>query len=379
MTVLDEGIVRLDASRREWERLPKTHDACEQIIEAIEAEDREDYLAETSELHMQDDGILCVGGFEFMLEEQGLRTLLPKLIVEDEKFRHKRNMFPSALDFLLNCPPDERAWIFNKRVAECQEREFMFRTRTLPGDNGPLRRSVFATTGPKYGVFDADKVAQAIALAVPKELGHRADMTYDCENTSFRCLSTTHAPSDITDFGAGDAFMAGWCFGSNDSAAGALFWHDSIFRNLCLNFIVLSHDKGVKARLVHRMSIQEAAGTLAEAISGSHETQKWFAGMWGTLSETPIHHVKLWGKTYGTIEDALRDAVECKRFGTISSKKLLAGFDAALDFEPSETAEGFINAITRAAHTGGFKPAHTEALEKKAGLWLPMMAEGVIA
>lgn len=386
--VVDLGYENLQAARVVWDEKPDAFVAATQLVEQIKREGREDHVIHLDTMRMNEAGLLQTNQGEFALEEHALKQLLTA-----SQFGTKGNMehadgplFPRGFHTMRALDPDVRAYVFNEHMKRHSivGKGVKLRTRS----NGSVR-SVFGVVSPTYTDYDADKVAQIIADSVA-DMPYKADLQYNSGTTNFTMDITMHAPGNLTDFSAGDLYEVGFRFKSNDRGGGSINGSAIAFWNECLNMIILHSEKAEIMRAIHKGDMAAKMEAIREGIAKGRPAMERFAKDWGILSETPIN-------TFLTEEDVEKysipghmepDAALLIRKMVVDGKigdglgrdaivqMMLASYD---DQGGGETAQDFINAVTRTAHQHLVDDCARDVLEREAGLLVPMMAKVAIA
>ena len=386
--VVDYGYESLDAARVVWDEKPDAYDAARQFVSEIEREGREDCVIHMDTMRMSEAGLLQTNAGEFALEEHALKQLLTT-----SQFGTKDNMehadgplFPRGFHTMKSLDPDVRAYVFNEHMKRNSVvgKGVKLRTRS----NGSVR-SVFGVVSTGYTDYDADRVAQVIADSV-SDTPYKADIQYNSKTTNFTMDITMHAPGNLTDFSAGDLYEVGFRFKSNDRGGGSINGSAIAFWNECLNMIILHSEKVEIMRAIHKGDMSAKMEAIREGIENGRPAMERFAKDWGILSNTPIStfiseddverysipgHMEpdaaiLIRKMVmdGNIGDGLgRDAIV---------QMMLASYD---DQGGGDTAQDFINAVTRTAHQHLVDDCARDVMEREAGLLVPMMAQIAIA
>lgn len=363
-------------SHTEHEKLPQVTDTLRDIRDAVQAERRRDVIVTAMNLRMHADGRLYrLDGsrdgdgkpFALGLERGGLRQLCSRM----------SDVFPSAAEFLEALDPEERAAAFNAQVVKVDpEQQLKLRLRRLPNSTAP---SIFAAVGPKYAVFDADQIAGTLLPAIeswaaeyetqiPRGIG-----LYRPETSALRVDAVIHADT-IVDAAAGDVFKAGVRFRSSDTGGGSVSADLLVWRNSCLNFIVVSRGEVNILRRAHRGNMAGVTVDLTGAVQQAQEFVASFAQDWGLLRRAPIKRVKLWGESYNSVPEALKALVDQKKIdgitaNAVATEMLLTSWSK----EPGETLADLINAVTRYAHTAKHGVDTQEKVERSAGELVPVL------
>ena len=376
-TVVNEiGVDNARQSRKDFEALPFTDTACKDLADRVKSEKREDHLIDVDSLKMLSNGALVVpwNGALPMTERgfEGLCTFTTPggggYLRECETDLRATNMnrwFPKARKL------DKRAW--NRAVKEAQQlghdappqsdfevpRKVTLREREMNG-----KREIFATTGPRYGKFDVDQIAQQIAAGVAEYHDSRCEITYD----GYRARIVILAHSDVQPekYVAGEIFKAGIEVSTADDGSGAIHVSATLLRNLCRNLLTLDLSK-LKAG-----SRRHVGST--ESISESVKSHMDLA-----LSKVAVFMQK-WSE--GAVEDilsrySLNDPEEVFQglvlnrvvyVPGVKPEEMVQRLQKAWDKEPGRFKTAYINAVSRMAHEESWdSPWVTSDLEAVAG------------
>lgn len=381
------GTKNFATSRQKHEAQPLSEDALMGIVECIEKEQRQDIILPAKAISMLDDGSIAYRNSfdsgELQVEEEGLRHLTRMLRCEpvdaEEAERQSRlaeafgydprsKVFPRGATLMAAMPTDLRATVFN-RMMERVDGEHYIKLRTRSNGSG---RSLFACVGEKYSVCDADVVATALATALSGS-GARGNVTYDPATTTLRAEATFHVDK-IVDFAAGDIFKVGGVFGSNDAAGGSITGNASVWRNLCLNLIIIGTASKPLFNIQHRGSMEDMQSRLREGIRHMDEVFARFTERWGVLRQTQVQSVLLWGEKFDSVPDALGYMVANGKIDKAAARDaMVEGLLQSYNKEPGDSLADIVNAVTRYAHEGLLSDIKRDALERSAGALMPAL------
>ena len=378
---LDEAYDRLATSRRLWEQRPLIEEGVNDLYNVIMAEDRKDFTIETKSISMDSDGTLVFGAADghirLGMEIAGFEALLPRIngfacVGVSPRVKNQSPIFPSARDFLLSMPADERAWCFNRAISR-SEGKLKLRTRL----NRDGVRSLFAVVSPTYAVFDADKVTGLLYDALAGK-GLRGEVTYEASSTNLMVDATYHADASMQDFAAGDLFQVGYRGRSNDTGNGGIQIGGIADWNACLNFIILSHAEASIAARVHKGDPSKVAEDLVKGVAGMQPVFADFAREWGLLSEESVVSAELWGQTFTSVDDALTYAVKNGKLDMAQAKDASIELLLRAHHEGGgiESLRGIVDAITRAAHMKLIADCERDRIERQAGALVPVLLKG---
>jgi len=370
------GVGGFQASRQEWEDLPTAEEACEDLAERVRAEDRQDHLRDATGLTMLDDGRLKVNGNgTYPLTHRGVDGLAFFTT-------------PGGGSYLKNCEPELRAYNFNqwfpravrvdKRATNRLLREWAENNRQgpRPGDvivpkeltlrtrfNPAIgQREIFSVVGPRYGVFDIDQVAREVAAGVPDDA--RCDITYDGYKARINVLFHSDiAPEKAV---AGEIFKAGLLISTADDGTGSIKISAQVWRNLCLNLIIIDFKRLLVGTRRHMGQSGDIARDVKEHMEVAMKKIGYFADKW---SEANVENV-LDRYDLTDMEALFKGLVKNRvvHVPGIRPDDMVERLVKSWEVEPGYTKSSVLNAITRAAHTETWRTWGTaEDLERKAG------------
>ena len=369
-TIVNEtGVDNARASQVAHDAKPFASAACALLQRRVEAEDRVDV-----------DGVVLSA---LRMSKRGLLVLpdAHRMQVGTRAFGQLFNRFPcaSGAAYLGDCTDELRAINFNHwAVATTASAPVAVKLRTRNGRNGV--RVVYAAVGQNYPTFDVDKIAEALGQAFPADT--RAVVDYD--GTRVRVEGAWHTDINPTDFVAGEIFKACVLVRSDDTGGGSIRVQSAIWRNLCLNLIVLDKAIGVDIRIAHKGSVADLARKFRRAFAEALRSTAGFQTAWskafnerdavlvsrsqGTTSDElhgmPIESV-LQGLFNGIIE---RDLVPVRGRAKVVVPKLLEMHrqdEAAAAYGVSRAS--IVNAFTRYAHVVESDPFAADEIRAGAG------------
>ena len=372
------GVANFKASRETFDSKPDMSVPLNGIIDVIRRENRRDILANVTDLTMRDDGKITRangGGGAIALSERALTGV-------------GVHIAPGGAGYLRACPPDLRAHNFNhwaargyredaratsKALATWERRgsrgerpapvmvptQVNLRTRTNAASG---KGEVFSVVGPRYTPHDIDKIAEQILTAPTIPVGAKADIVYDGYKARFDILWHTNIqPRRAV---AGEIFKAGIGVKSADDGTGAIHVFAQVWRNLCLNLIIIDCATVTTTRRRHMGN--GIADVVALGIENAMAKVQAFADKW---SEATLENVL---EKYGTsdIDAVMRGLVFNKvvHVPGVDPSDMHARLMRAYQAEPGYGRDAIVNAVTRAAHTetwGSWEDV--ESLERKGG------------
>ncbi len=241
--------------------------------------------------------------------------------------------FGSGVRYLSDaCDPGLRATNVNRQLSRGTERPIVFRTR-VTGDG---RRSVYATVTPKYQPVDTDVVLREVASELAES---RVEMLYDGSGVRATAL---FMPDQVVDLAAGDIFKVGVRLETDDTGRGRVRVTAVVWRNLCLNLIVLGVGTVETFSAVHRGDRQGIFDRLRDGVGRARSAVGDFLEAWGHARCVEVD-----------VPATVRKWIEDKRLGAIPVKDVDRAVKEVLGSwsrEPGTTLADAVNAVTRSAH-----------------------------
>lgn len=356
------GVENFRSSREEFEAMPTAVEVCGKLAEQIKAEKRVDIVSPVTDLRMLDNGQITRGGGNLTMSERAMTGLATHIT-------------PGGGGYLRECPSELRAinvnhWCengfredvraTNRLVKDWQEgnclgpqpapvmvpREITLRTRVNRTDG---KRENFAIVGPRYAAHDIDKIAEQVMTSDAIPADARARVTYDGYRSRIDVLFHSNVqPERVV---AGEIFKAGIMLKTADDGSGSIQIAAQLWRNLCLNLIIVDHAKDMVMRRSHR------GGGIGEAVEqgivDAMRKVEYFCQKW---SEATLENVV---EKYGV------DNIEAVFRGLIFNKVVhVPGVKPAVMMQRLMTAwaaeqgidkTAIVNAVTRAAHSNVWK------------------------
>jgi hypothetical protein len=326
--VLPLGDDNLRLERVRVERMPQFADSAGRVAAAIAAEQRMDVAIDAADLRMTDDGFLSVPW-------QGARY---RVGIEADAFPQfcERGGFGVGTRYLADlCGAPLRAHNVNEQLTTRGAGRLVLRTRR--GHEGG--RALFATVTPKYTAVDTDVVLGSV---VPLLADARTELRYDGTGAKATAL---WMPDRVVDMAAGDVFKAGVRISTDDTGRGKIRISAVLFRNLCLNLIIIDEAEVETFASIHRGARERILAGVQTGITAALGKIDHFLTAWGKARSTPVSSVKetlaRWVKDRalvvpGRSQDDRDQAVEAML--------------RAWRKEPGNTLADAVNAVTRAAH-----------------------------
>ena len=347
--VLPIGADNFRRSRMEFDSLPRADVALAGLIDRVAREQRGDTIVHIPQLHMRDDGTITRGNGPMTLNDHGWKQLLARTTCSEPG---------AAATYLAAIPPQRRAAEFNAWVAETPEdRTAVLRHRNSFGADGMASsREVFAAVSERYNRdYDADRLADVYRDLIPGDA--RAEVVYDGQRLNIRVLWHSNIQPETA--AAGEIFKAGAGLQARDDGSGAFHPSADIFRNLCLNLLIIDHARIDMGKRRHTGESNTIGMFLHSAITAAVDKVRWFANAWDSGRSQNLMSESVVRDLPGN--PPVSDVVQGVFRGLLKGGGLaLPGYrrDAATDLlfkswqqEPEMTRVGVVNAITRTAHT----------------------------
>lgn len=362
------GVGNFRASRCEHDAKPGK-EALDKLIGLVKAEDRTDHVTKVPAITMLPDGRIRrqVG-----LDVKGMPVLGKALPITERALSGiGTHITPGGAGYLKACPTDLRATNVNHWTKEGFREDARATEKAMEaweegGRKGPqpapvmvpkevtLRtrinatakeREIFAVVGPRYGKHDIDDIAAQIMASPAIPADAKYDVIYDGYKARIDVLFHTDIQPEKAV--AGEIFKAGLLIKTADDGSGSIQISAQVWRNLCLNLIIIDHAKDLVTRRKHFGSGIEAdveAGIATAMGKVKHFADKWSeATMEKVLEKYGVHDV-----------EAVFRGLVFNKVVHVSGVKPEDMFDRlmrAYQAEPGYGKDAIVNAVTRAAHT----------------------------
>ena len=169
-------------------------------------------------------------------------------------------------------------------------------------------------------------------------------------------------PDHVADLAAGDVFKVGVRVETDDTGQGRIRVHGVVYRNLCLNLILIDEATVQAASAVHRGDSNKLVRKVVAGVATAKQSVSKFLSAWEKARQTPLDVPA----TLRTWVDKRRIEVPGRRNEEQRAEDVVALLDA-WNQEPGDTLADAVNAITRAAHTHpGWDQLARESLERQA-------------
>ncbi len=293
------GVANAHAFRMEHDKLPSVEEACNGLKECISKENRQDLIVRAFNLRMDNSGRLAVSTGKqnnynrCHISKDGFSILVNRMGIGGGDYLSKCWSGLRAVNFnnwasVLGNEEAERMksarseWLAGPKTTQPpSEKDLKLRTRLVGNTSN---REVFGVVTPSYTSFDTDKIAQAVALAMPPEA--KAEIVYD----GLHSIIDVRFHSDVKpeNYVAGEFFKAGIRIKSSDIGDGSIWINSTVFQNLCLNLIIIDKQTQGIARQRHIGSIELLVKKFKEALQTAKDSLKHFLDAWNYSSEQKV-------------------------------------------------------------------------------------------
>ena len=335
--------------------LDKTFDA------QIAAEQRADYLVPASAITVGENGVVHFPA-PIGKGNTGLIKEVNALLTERAMFGLASRITPGGAKYLSQCPPALRAANLNHWLKERGETELTLRTRNAPKFDGRLAdHEIFAACGPKYAAHDVNQVLHQAAA----QIGHDARGTVRYDGYRMTLDAIFHTNVEPKNAVAGEFFKGMIRMRAADDGSGSINVSLGLWRNLCLNLIIIDFAKVLVGKRAH-IGVDTIAADVAELMKVANERIGLIVGKWSDASAENILERYDLGDADAVIRGlVLNGAVKAPG---IKSDEMITRLRRAWEKEPGYSKTAFLNAITRCAHTEEWRSwEDAEELESTAG------------
>lgn len=352
------GVDNARKSRNEWQNLPLVEDACNNIIEIINKEDRHDISYELNKFSMNEQGLI-VGPGTYSPTMFALGSLIQRTRVTTPEKSDAANKAASFVsDF---CSPKAlRREVVNYYLSTSKKSAWL-RSRVHTNSVGRVLFGVFTD---KYDRnWSVNNVLELIKKKVEtSEYPARAETLYD--GHKFRISMIYHSFVEPESYVAGEIFQAGVDITLADDGSQSIRISPFVLRNLCLNLIIL--DKNSQT-----IELSHLRKDLGKALSDGIETAlhkiEGFAEKWSQSQKDSILD-----DVYNNV-DPIKVITQLVKagYGKVpgeSKETAIQRIHAAWEKEPGYTKMAMVNALSRAAHENRWSsPWASQTLEQSAG------------
>lgn len=351
------GVGNYRASRSTHDEMLSLTEGTGKLIDLVKSENRKDLVCKVPSLKMLPDGRLTRGGAVLPVSERAISGI-------------GTHITPGGAGYLKQCPPELRATNFNHWAANgfredvrateaaieewvnngskgpqpgpiMKEKEVTVRTRT---NHATGKGEAWSIVGPRYGAHDIDKIAEQILTSPSIPGDAKCDIVYDGYRARIDVLFHSNVqPEKVV---AGEIFKAGIMVKTADDGSGSIQISAQVWRNLCLNLIIIDHAKDLVTRRKHYGTGIQAdveAGIVTAMGKIKHFADKW--------SEATLENVL---EKYGVsdVDAVFRGLVYNKvvHVPGIKPEEMMERLQRAYQAEPGYGKDAIVNAVTRAAH-----------------------------
>lgn len=319
--VLPLGDENFRLERKRVEELPLFRDAATALWREIRMENREDEEVPMKGIRLSDAGLLLFDGSAYGLELDAFYQLASLM-----------GIGVGARYLAELCSAELRAYNVNRRIEGIRNRTVKLRKRL--GADGTTQ--VYAAVTPTYAAVDSDAVLHAVEETL-------SDAHTEILYTGLGIRATAlFMPDQVVDLAAGDIFKVGVRIEADDTGKGRIRIEGVVFRNRCLNLIVIGEGTVETVSLVHRGDPARILALLKEGAEAARGKVGNFLEAWGHARSVKIDPVK-----------TIRSWIEEKKVQVAGERKtdvLMEIFLSAWQKEPGDTLADAVNAVTRAAH-----------------------------
>ena len=321
--VVELGDENFRLERERVEEMPSFDEAARGVVSVIREEDRQDIEVRLKDLTLTTSGslVLDTTGDEYGMEPHAFHQLAGL------------GGFSAGARYLREqCNSELRSANVNWQLMHGNNRSLVLRTRLGAGG----RRHVFAAVTPSYTAIDTDTVLEAVRPALADA---HTELVYDGEGVQATAL---WMPDEVVDLAAGDIFKVGVRLDTNDIGKGRIVISGVVFRNLCLNLIIIGESQATTISQVHRGDPTVIIEALHTGVEEAREKVGNFLEAWGkarTLKLDPAKTIQKWV-----------EGKQLKVKGERDKERLTRIFLSHWAKEPGDTLADVVNAVTRAAH-----------------------------
>jgi len=407
--VLDVGVENFKQMRQEFDNLPTVTEACQGLVVQVQSEERRDQKVKVPTLTYGENGYLqggenCVselpegglplserafeglcnlvtpGGGAYLrncgqvgkdealglqLRAANMNHWFPRAVRLDKRGSKKALRLwakENAARLAANLPPEPKP----KASTFVADQEINCRIRRinvvegLP-DGAERPEEIFAVTGPRYSKCDVDEIAGMVDEACGA-MGGRCTVLYNGYKAQIDILFHSNiVPENAV---AGEFFKAGIRITTADDGTASIKVQTLIWRNLCLNFMIIDCAKRLSLKKRH-----VGEGITAAVLAGIEDAKRrmtYFSNKW---SEASLENVL---ERYGLAEpEVVFERLVLNKVLHVpgyTDKELVDRLMIAYRTEPGWGKTAYVNAITKAAHHHDWRSIDNASyLEEKGG------------
>lgn len=342
----DANTRKIKLAREQFDRMPGTVEACAAIVAAVEAEARGDRETTLGAIEWQADGLAKIDGDTVALTERALSGVVTRIGCGGHAY------LASA------CSPALRSANLAAQIGQRNVHDAPIVLRERTGKSG---RIAYASVSKGYAAYDADKIAQAVAMALPDT---RASIVYDGERVKIEALShTTVSPDQMI---SGETFRVGVRVSSDDTGGGSIKIDGIAFQAVCRNMSIINVAAVPFARVRHVGSVAQLAEQVRNGLADARHAIAPFLARWNAACSEELREraQSVATKTLPRsdadfIRGVFANLIDTKQVtlpgyrGEAALSKLADAWTADVSSATSQTRTSraaIVNAITRAAH-----------------------------
>jgi hypothetical protein len=266
----DVGVRTFQAKKDAWEKAPRIEAACQNVRDQVRDEDRKDVPIAVGECKMQEDGSILVSGAPFALTSNVFTDFCSRVGM------------PAASEYLRKCDPSLRAYNVNAWIERNAAKRIMLRTMLGEGS-----RRVYGIVSQAYGECNADKIAEAMQLAMKRFPEARGHITYDGEAARIAIETEFMSPIQPEKAAVGEVWRATVRAFGDDTGGGSIKGGGGVSMALCLNF-TYADVNGYSFQIRHLGRMADVVQKLRAGIAKSLEQVNGLVTRWGYACEEDV-------------------------------------------------------------------------------------------
>lgn len=259
----DVGVRTFQAKKDAWEKAPRIEVACQNVRDQVRDEDRKDIPIAVGDCAMQEDGSIRVSGTSFALTSNVFTDFCSRVGM------------PAASEYLRKCDPSLRAYNVNAWIERNAAKRIMLRTMLGEGS-----RRVYGIVSQAYGECNADKIAEAMQLAMKRFPEARGHITYDGEAARIAIETEFMSPIQPEKAAVGEVWRATVRAFGDDTGGGSIKGGGGVSMALCLNF-TYADVNGYSFQIRHLGRMQDVVNKLRAGIQTSLKQVEGLVTRWG--------------------------------------------------------------------------------------------------
>lgn len=331
--VNDTGVSNFKEFRQDLERLPNGDIACFDTLKEILKEGRAETELDASFIEPgPQPGTVIVNGSPYRFTPKAMGHLFSLINAPQYAAAHAPYASAAVLAQMLNdyAPREER-----RLVAA-------FRKMGVRGADADFP-TIYRVASERYTPFDADKVLVTLLHTCPELLqSWKGQVRYDGDRLVIDFLSM---PDTVVDLAAGDVFKIGIRFRANDVREGSIIVELMVWRNMCLNLIVIGEMSTEMMNLRHAGAMEDIFTMISSAMPKGELAFADFRHAWGNARSERIITSELPADKF--MEGLAHSKILSLPGDTGVVKSAL--IDAWLK-EPGYDRASVVNAVTRSVH-----------------------------